>query len=91
VARRDPERARAHAQSAGRQPPAVEPEIARTDRISELEDIAARHRRVWLIYTFPQDIERRRPKLRRFIANEFREQRAFRGTFGDGDVRVCLR
>lgn len=67
------------------------PEILATERISELERIAATHRRVWLLYAFPRDIEKRRPKLRRFITDQFRAQTAFRGLVGDGDIRVRLR
>ncbi|HTK28155.1 MAG TPA: glycosyltransferase family 39 protein [Vicinamibacterales bacterium] len=67
------------------------PEIEITNRVSELHDIEAHHRRVWLLYAFRRDMEQRRPKLLRRIEDEFVQEREFPGMVGDGQVRVWLR
>ena len=67
------------------------PEIHVTNRISELDAIAAQSRRVWVLYAFPRDMEQRRPRLLARIRERFHEEREFRGMVGDGGIRVCLR
>jgi hypothetical protein len=67
------------------------PEIQVTNRVSDLDSIAAEHRRVWVLYAFPRDMEQRRPRLLRRIKDEFRQLKEFRGMVGDGEIRVCLR
>jgi hypothetical protein len=67
------------------------PEIHVTNRISDLEAIAEHHRRVWVLYAFPRDMELRRPRLFRRIRDTFHEEREFRGMVGDGEIHVVLR
>jgi len=64
------------------------PEIAIVNRVSQLDEIITHHRRVWVLYSFPRDMEQRRPRLLRQIRDRFREEQVFRGMVGDGELRV---
>lgn len=66
------------------------PQIRVENRVSSLQELMNHSRRVWLLYTFSDDMERRRPKLMRFVREKFEEQRVFPGMVVDGEVRVCL-
>jgi 4-amino-4-deoxy-L-arabinose transferase-like glycosyltransferase len=66
------------------------PQILVENRVSSLQELMNHSRRVWLLYTFAQDMDRRRPKLMQFVREKFEEQRVFPGMVLDGEVRVCL-
>lgn len=56
----------------------------------ELEEVRARSRRTWLVYTLPQVLEGMAPEIARAVKRDFREVRRFPGTLNNGAVYVCL-
>lgn len=60
------------------------------NRVSRLRPEVQSGKRMWLLYSFPRDMEARRPRLQRFIRENFVEMAHFRGTINDGGLRVCL-
>jgi len=60
-----------------------------TNRVSVVRKATATRPQVWLLYSFPQDMDKRRPKLLRLIRSQFEEVRVFPGMVGDGEIRVC--
>jgi len=66
------------------------PQIPVQNRVSSLQELMNHSRRVWLLYTFSDDMERRRPKLMQFVREKFEEQRVFPGMVVGGEIRVCL-
>lgn len=66
------------------------PEATTVKRVTDLRRIIAEKPRVWMLYGFPRDMEKRRPRLMDLVQREFREVAIFRGMVGDGDVRVAI-
>jgi hypothetical protein len=66
------------------------PETPVSNRLSEIERLMTENKRVWLLYSFPDDMERRRPILIHFVKQKFDEVRVFPGMVIDGEIRVCL-
>lgn len=66
------------------------PALARTNRVSEVSALLRSGQSVWLLYAFPRDMEKRRPRLLRYIRENFREIREFPGTINGGGIRVCV-
>lgn len=64
------------------------PSIVLTHRLTRVREISQTHNKVWLIYSFPQDMQRRRPKLFAFVQQNFRLVRRFPATVGDADMYV---
>ncbi len=58
--------------------------------VRQIEPIAGRARRIWLVYTFPRYIEDESPGLMAAIGRQFRTIRVFAGTLNDGAVYVCV-
>lgn len=56
---------------------------------AKLEAVRAGGRRLWVIYTFPEYIERESPDLARIIHQTCPTAAVFPGTVGGGDVVVC--
>lgn len=60
------------------------------NRVSQLRAQLQSGKRMWLLYSFPRDMELRRPRLQRFIRENFAEAAYFPGTINDGGLRVCV-
>jgi 4-amino-4-deoxy-L-arabinose transferase-like glycosyltransferase len=59
------------------------------ETLEQLQAVQARHRRTWLVYTFPAYLERQAPALMAAIRRDYQPVQVFPGTVGGGDVVVC--
>ena len=55
----------------------------------EIRRIAAGADRTWLVYTLPLHLESVYPEVMDVIRSDFRVEREFFGTLGDGTIYVC--
>ena len=59
------------------------------DSLEELEAVRSRGGATWLVYTFPRYVAAANPGVFEMIEKHCANAIRFRGTVGDGDVRVC--
>ncbi len=59
------------------------------NRVEELENYQKQGQGVWLLYTFPGQLNFGNPDLMAAIARDFSTVKVFRGTVGDGDIYVA--
>lgn len=57
--------------------------------VSELEDIRREHRRMWVVYTIPLELQQFHPALWSLINSDFEVIKVFPGTLGGGQITVC--
>jgi mannosyltransferase len=66
------------------------PEIVVSNRVTEIRQMIEKSPRLWLVYSFPDDMRRRRPILLDFVKRNLEEVGVFPGMVVDGELRVCL-
>ncbi len=65
------------------------PEATITNNVSQLEALMNGGHRVWVLYSFEDDMLRRRPRLLSMIRTRFEELKNFPATVPGGNLHVC--
>ncbi|MBI4718921.1 MAG: glycosyltransferase family 39 protein [Planctomycetes bacterium] len=56
---------------------------------AQLAELRAKHARVWLVYTLPEELKAWHPEVWSAVQTEFSPVATFAGTLGGGEVVVC--
>jgi mannosyltransferase len=57
--------------------------------VSEFQVIRRQHRRMWVVYTIPVELQQFHPDLWNLINSDFEVIKVFPGTLGGGQITVC--